>query len=143
MPAPPLRRILFVEDDPDIRDTFVQLLEIENCTVAAACHGEEGLGLAREHRPDVITLDLMMPVMDGWTFRLLQKSDAALADIPVIVVSACGTDIDIDAAAFVPKPCDLDDLVATVTQHGCRYQEEYGAQAPAVPKSPPLSASGI
>ena len=123
-------RVLVIEDDPDIREALVQLLEIENCNVAAACHGEEGLRLARSHRPDVITLDLMMPVMDGWRFRMLQKRDAAIADIPVIVVSACGTATDIDAAAFVPKPCNLDELVATVTVHGHRYRESAGHGLP-------------
>jgi CheY-like chemotaxis protein len=123
--------VLVVEDDQDIREALVQLLEDEKCIVAAACHGEEGLRRAREHRPEVITLDLMMPVMDGWKFRMLQKRDAVLADIPVIVVSAYGPGSNIDAAAFVPKPCDFDEFVTTVTAHGLRYRETAGqASAP-------------
>src|SRR5512144_2951122 len=83
-------RVLVIEDDADARQGLVLLLEARGCMVLAACDGSEGLRLARTMPAEVITLDLEMPVMDGWSFRLLQQRDAALSDIPVIVVSACG-----------------------------------------------------
>lgn len=122
-------RVLVVEDDADARQGLVLLLEGKGCTVAAARDGAEGLRLAVVDPPEVITLDLEMPVMDGWSFRLLQRRDPALCDIPVIVVSACGRRGDIDATAFFTKPCDFEELVAAVAAHGRRYREEHPAQA--------------
>ena len=121
-------RVLVIEDDADARQGLVLLLEGKGCIVAA-CDGSEGLRLARVDPPEVITLDLEMPVMDGWSFRLLQQRDPALSDIPVIVVSACGARGDIDATAFFTKPCDFEQLVTAVGSHGRRYREEHRAQA--------------
>lgn len=122
-------RVLVIEDDADARQGLVLLLEARGCTVLAACDGSEGLRLARSMPAEVITLDLQMPVMDGWGFRLLQQRDPALADIPVIVVSGCETRGDIDATAFFTKPCDFEELLAAVAAHGRRYREEHRAQA--------------
>ena len=76
---------------------------------------------ARAWAACVILLDLMMPVMDGWQFRQEQVRDAALADIPVIVVSAAGRERleKIQADAYLSKPVDLDELLGCVTQF-CR-----------------------
>jgi CheY-like chemotaxis protein len=122
-------RVLVIEDDADAREGLVLLLEGKGCIVVAACDGAEGLRLARVAPPEVITLDLEMPVMDGLNFRLLQQRDDGLSDIPVIVVSACGARGDIEAAMFFPKPCDCAELVTAVTAHGRRYREEHPAQA--------------
>ncbi len=120
-------RVLVVEDDPDIRDALVLVLEGEHYDVAAARDGAEGLRLAHQHHPDVITLDLMMPVMDGWSFRKIQQHDPALSEIPVVVVTAFAARDQIDAAAFVRKPCDCDELVGVVSEHGRRYRDEHRA----------------
>jgi CheY-like chemotaxis protein len=122
-------RVLVIEDDADAREGLVVLLEGKGCIVVAACDGADGLRHARAALPEVITLDLEMPGMDGWSFRLQQQGDPALSDIPVIVVSACGTRGDIDAAAFFPKPCDFEELVTSVAEHGHRYREGHRAQA--------------
>jgi CheY-like chemotaxis protein len=114
-----------VEDDAAVREGIVLLLERRGYLVIAACDGSEGLRLARSNSPEVITLDLEMPVMDGWSFRRLQQGDPALADIPVIVVTACGAKSDIDAAAFFSKPCDFEALATSVAKHGRRYREEH------------------
>ena len=121
---PPFR-VLVVEDDPDMREGLVILLEGKGCVVLAACDGSEGLRLARSKPPDVITLDLEMPVMDGWTFRRLQQGDSALADILVIVLSGCGARGVIDATAFFSKPCDFEALATSVAKHGREYREEH------------------
>ena len=112
-----MARVLIVEDDLEIRDALAQVLEIEGHEVWCAPNGCAGLLEARLHHPDVILLDLMMPVMDGWRFRSEQKLDPSIAAIPVVVVSALGARSDIDAVAFLPKPCDVIDLLAVVERH--------------------------
>ena len=81
--------ILIVEDDEDLREMMAQLLALEGFKAETAANGREALAyLALGDRPDVILLDLMMPVMDGWEFRRQQVTDPALAAVPVVVLSA-------------------------------------------------------
>src|SRR3954470_12387725 len=84
------KRVLVVDDDPDIRESVRLVLEDEGYEVEEAADGAAALALLRAAttRPDVILLDLMMPVMNGWQFRAAQLADDDLADIPVIVLSA-------------------------------------------------------
>ena len=112
-----MSRLLIIEDDLETRDALVTFFQLEGYDVACAADGREGLVAARQHHPDVIILDLMMPRMDGWGFRAAQKRDDSIAAIPVVVVSALGDRADIDAAAFVPKPCDLDVVLGVVERH--------------------------
>jgi signal transduction histidine kinase len=115
----PLRdtRILLVEDDGAIRTTLADMLRDEGCAVTAVTNGREALRhLHQSAPPDTIVLDLMMPVMDGWEFRVEQRNDPALAGIPVIAMSA---DVSakaraIAADAYVRKPIDFDELVRRV-----------------------------
>lgn len=113
-------RILVVEDDIAIRESLVDLLQEEGYEVACACNGEEALRFLRtQDAPNLIVLDLVMPVMDGWTFRALQQGDPRYADIPVVVVSASHGDRSMGTMApnaFLPKPFDLDRFVDTVHQ---------------------------
>lgn len=75
--------VLVVEDDDDVRDMMVELLEAGGYTALIARHGEEALAQLRAgQRPCIILLDLMMPVMDGWTFCDEVQKDPALAGIP-------------------------------------------------------------
>jgi CheY-like chemotaxis protein len=115
---PPLasRRVLIVEDDVDIRETLGELLASAGYETAAAANGLEGLAAARQARPDLIVLDLMMPVMDGWQFRSAQRQDPALAAIPVIVISASAPASTIDADTYLEKPFPMDRLVAEVAR---------------------------
>ena len=123
MPATPLKRILVVDDDPDIRETLAELLQEEGYAVSSAAHGGEALSALRtDPRPDLILLDLMMPIMDGWQFRAEQKKDPELASIPVVIISATGRDefvSSLGAAQFLKKPINLEQLLAAVEQH-CR-----------------------
>jgi CheY-like chemotaxis protein len=105
-------RVLVVDDDADIRELLVEFLGSEGYDVAAAGDGVEALERARAHRPDVILLDLMMPGMNGWEFRDVQLRDADLADVPVIVISAFDSDLDVDEV--LRKPFRVEDLLATV-----------------------------
>jgi len=103
--------ILVVEDDLGIRDALQAILEGECYEVICAENGKDALRVLRSGpAPDLIILDLRLPVMDGWQFRAVQKSDPALADIPVLAVSADGSAkaAAIDAEAYFRKPLDLD-----------------------------------
>jgi CheY-like chemotaxis protein len=111
-------RVLIVEDDAEIRETLSQVLEIEGYAVAAASDGRRALATARQVHPDVILLDLMMPVMDGWQFRAAQKLDPSISDIPVVVVSALGWRADIDAVAFIAKPFRVEQVIEVVERFG-------------------------
>lgn len=78
---------LVVDDEEDSRLLLAHYLEEFGCKVLQAKSGEEGLAMARQHHPDLITVDLMMPGMSGWQFLQAAKADAAISDIPVVVVS--------------------------------------------------------
>jgi signal transduction histidine kinase len=111
------KSVLVVEDDRDIRETLSGLLAEEGYSVDACANGLEALTHLRAGRlADVILLDLMMPVMDGWQFRVLQKRDPALASIPVLALSADGTPKAeaIDAAAYLTKPVSYEALLAAL-----------------------------
>src|SRR5947199_9887072 len=97
---------------------MAQLLSLEGFQAAAVANGSEALQyLHNGHiKPDVILLDLMMPVMDGWEFRRKQQADPAFADVPVIVLSALdqARASTLHADAFLKKPLDFDRLLSLV-----------------------------
>jgi len=117
--APHAAEILVVDDDPDIRESLREVLEDEGYAVACVGNGREALDyLHREPRPRVILLDLMMPVMDGGQFRREQKRDPAIADIPLIVITATGKrPVLIDAEELVMKPLDLGRLFEAIERY--------------------------
>lgn len=82
------KSVLLVEDQHDNRVIYRTILEFAGFGVYEATNGEEGVQSAREHRPDLILMDLSMPVLDGWGAVRLLKSDPDLAGIPVCAVSA-------------------------------------------------------
>ena len=111
--------ILVVEDDGDLRDMMAQVLALEGFDTATANNGRDALAYLSKHaKPDVIVLDLMMPVMDGWEFRRHQQADPGLADIPVVILSALDPSraADLAGAAFLRKPLDFDRLLDIVRQ---------------------------
>jgi CheY-like chemotaxis protein len=111
--------IFIVEDDVDTREMLEKFLELEGYQVETAANGRQELDrLNHGLRASVIVLDLMMPVMDGWQFRAEQRRDAALASIPVIVVSASGKERlrRIDADSYLSKPVDLEELLEKITE---------------------------
>jgi signal transduction histidine kinase len=113
------KEILLVEDDRGIRDTVKEVLEDEGYAVATAENGRDALETLRSGAsPDLIVLDLRMPVMDGWQFRAAQKSDAAIADIPVLAISADGSAKAeaIDAHAYLRKPLSTEALLEVVSR---------------------------
>jgi signal transduction histidine kinase/DNA-binding response OmpR family regulator len=105
--------ILVVEDDDPMADLVAAYLESAGYETARARNGEEGLRMARELAPDGITLDIMMPVMDGWTFMEQASEDAALSRIPVIVLSLANDlkhGFSLGASAVLGKPVRRDEL---------------------------------
>jgi signal transduction histidine kinase len=129
--------LLVVEDDGDIRESLISILEREGFVVSAAADGREALARLREASVDLVLLDLMMPVMDGWQFRLAQKRDPVLAQIPVLAISADAGPkaAAIDAAAYLPKPFDYDVLLATIRRVLVAFERRrlQPAEAPASP----------
>ena len=109
--------VLIVEDDADLREMMAQLLALEGFQTAAVANGREALDyLHGTNAPDLILLDLMMPVMDGWEFCRHQQADPSLSQVPVIVLSAVDQSrvADVNAAAFLKKPLDFDRLIRLV-----------------------------
>jgi CheY-like chemotaxis protein len=115
----PCSGILVVDDDPDIRDSLQEVLEDEGYGVSCVNNGREALDYLRQgHRPCVILLDLTMPVMDGWQFRREQKQDPAIADIPLVVITATGRrPVLIDADELVMKPLDVGPLLEAIEKY--------------------------
>jgi CheY-like chemotaxis protein len=114
--------VLIVEDDADLREMMAQLLTLEGFRSETAANGREALDyLHVRPRPDVILLDLMMPIMDGWEFRKRQQDDPALADVPVIVLTALdqaqARASELEGVSFLKKPLDFDRLLELVRRH--------------------------
>ena len=112
------RTVLVVEDDRDVLEALAETLEETDYQVLRARNGLEALGQLEGHACDLILLDLMMPVMNGWDFRDKQRETPAIAKIPVLLMSA-GAHLttatgELDAVGYVTKPVDVSDLLDTV-----------------------------
>jgi len=112
--APPL--VLVVEDDDDIRELVTEILEQDGFRVTAVANGKIALEQALLTRPDLIVLDLMMPVMTGWQFMALTRGHPQLSSVPVIIVSAAAGAPPEGAAACLQKPFDLETLRTTAAR---------------------------
>jgi CheY-like chemotaxis protein len=114
-----MKKILVVEDVEFNRDLVVQLLEDEYEIITAA-DGAEGLRLAERERPDLILMDLSLPIVDGWEATRRIKADAALKQIPIIALSAHAMTGDEEKARqsgcddYLSKPLDEDLLFAKI-----------------------------
>ena len=114
--SPPLY-VLIVEDDPDTREALQTVLELEGYEVIVAEHGQEALDRMRDFTPDVILLDMRMPIMDGGTFaRMYRQQPGPLAPIIALTATADAARValEIGAAACVPKPFGVRDLLNTI-----------------------------
>jgi PAS domain S-box-containing protein len=114
--------VLVIDDDPAARDLMQRYLAREHVNALMAASGEEGLRMAREQRCDLITLDVLMPGMDGWAVLQALKSDPATCDIPVVVVSILedrNLGYSLGAAEFLSKPIDRDRLLNVLRRYHC------------------------
>ncbi len=112
--------ILVIDDDPAVRDLMSRFLTKMGFRVVAAAGGEEGLRLAREVRPLLITLDVIMPECDGWIVLGKLKSDPSVAQIPVIMVTVvdnAAMGFDLGASNYLIKPVDRDRLAVLIEKH--------------------------
>jgi len=110
------KSVLVVEDDRDIRDALRESLVMMGYRVDVASNGEEALRFLAEHeKPAVILLDLMMPVMDGWQFRVQQQLDPRICDIPVVLITADGNAKhkadNMGAHDRIKKPFEFEELI--------------------------------
>ena len=115
--------VLAIDDEPNARDLLKRMMTREGFTVVTASSGEEGLKLARTLRPDAITLDVMMPGMDGWTVLAKLKADPELAQIPVIIVTIVDRHemgFALGAADYVTKPIDSERLTQLLRKYRCQ-----------------------
>ncbi len=110
--------VLVVDDDPDILEALSEILEAEGFEILRARNGKEALEKLEPEPPQLILLDLMMPVMDGWEFAQRMRERADVAGIPIIVLSAdrnVGSKAtDIGAVGHLAKPFELNDLLDMV-----------------------------
>src|SRR4051794_12167857 len=129
------RTALVVEDDAAIRALIAAALGGEGCRVVEAADGQSALTMAEDVRPDVVLLDIGLPDIDGLTVLQTLKSDDALREIPVVMVTAwADTDMvrqamDRGAADYVCKPFAIDDLLARVDD-ACTAEAPAAAPAP-------------
>jgi signal transduction histidine kinase/DNA-binding response OmpR family regulator len=122
-PLNPTATILAIDDDPSARDLISRGLTKSGFKVLLASSGEEGLQMAREHAPDLITLDVLMPGMDGWAVLRHLKSDPQTSAIPIVMVSM----VDdrelgraLGAAEYLPKPIDHAHLADVLNRFRCK-----------------------
>jgi CheY-like chemotaxis protein len=122
----PEEPVLIVDDDEDCREMLATLLVAHGYRIVTAENGAEALTVARQYRPCLILLDLMMPVMDGEEFRRTQLTDPQIRDIPIVVVSARIGAAEIagrlGAVGVIPKPLDLDQVAATIEEVCAKQQ---------------------
>ncbi len=116
-------KILIVDDEPDLVETLRFALELEGYKVLVAVNGEEGLNTARQEKPDLILLDLMLPKLDGYKVCRLLKFDERYKSIPILMLTAKTQDKDrmlgkeTGANEYLTKPFDMDELMAKIKSY--------------------------
>ena len=118
--AGPKGMVLVIDDDPAMHDMVRRTLEKEGIAVVPALGGEEGLELARQLKPSVITLDVMMPGSDGWNVLRALKADPELAKIPVVMLTIIddkNMGFSLGAADYLTKPVDRERLIRVIRRY--------------------------
>ena len=116
------KTILVVDDEPKNRKLARDLLEVSGYEVIEAIDGKQGIEMAKSHKPDLILMDIMMPVMDGMEVTRILKADSTTQNIPILAVSSqamkgdkeriigCGCD------GYLAKPFDIDELMESIAE---------------------------
>jgi len=116
--------VLVIDDDPTVHDLMQRFLRKEGLHMVAAASGAEGLRLAKALHPAVITLDVMMPGLDGWAVLTALKADPHVADIPVIMLTIMddkNLGYALGAADYLTKPIDWDRLAVILKKYRCAH----------------------
>ena len=114
------KRILVVDDEPNIRLLLTRMLS-NDYTILEATDGQEAIDLAREVKPDLILMDLMMPRMDGYTACSVIKTDPTTRGIPVVMLTVVGFELNkqlaekVGANGYITKPFALSDIIKTIS----------------------------
>jgi DNA-binding response OmpR family regulator len=117
------RRVLIVDDEPDVVEAITFRLELENIECLEAKDGAEGLRIAQEALPDLIILDVMMPKITGYKVARSLKQDERSRHIPIIMLTARSQagdrmlGVDSGAEEYITKPFDLDELTGKVLKY--------------------------
>lgn len=112
--------VLIVEDQADLRQLYAEQLTLFGFGVIQACNGADAIADTGAHAPDVVLMDLGLPVLDGWEATRCLKADARTAHIPIVALTAHDGAGELQRAAragcdwFVPKPCPPDALIAEI-----------------------------
>jgi DNA-binding response OmpR family regulator len=115
--------VLVIEDNDAIREEMEQILGFEGFRVLAADNGRTGISLATAHHPDLILCDIMMPHLDGYGTLTALRGNAATAGIPIVLVSACREEADVQhglelgANGYLTKPFTVEGLLAAINEH--------------------------
>lgn len=115
-----LKKILIIDDGPDSLMVLAMSLKSEGYHILGALNGEEGVRIFKEEKPDVVILDVVMPLMDGWAVLKKIKSGFKSKRVPVIMLTAKSEDIDkmkgygCGADFYATKPCDLKQILSIV-----------------------------
>jgi CheY-like chemotaxis protein len=116
--------VLIIDDDPRVHDLMQRFLSKEGLQMVGALDGEEGLRLAKASRPTVITLDVLMPGMDGWAVLSALKADPELIDIPVIMITIVDEKqmgYTLGAADYLSKPIEWKALSSILQKYRCAH----------------------
>lgn len=117
-------RVVIAEDEPEIREVIAEALSLEGYSVEAVAHGRAALDVIERMVPDVLLLDMRMPILDGWGLAAELKRRGIR--VPIVVMTAAVTArlwaAEIGADAYLAKPFDLDDLF-DVLERFCRPRE--------------------
>ena len=117
------KTILIADDEPDIVETLKFLVESEGYSCLTAFDGEDALRLAKEKRPDLIVLDVMMPKINGYKVSRLLKFDAKYKDIPILMVTARTQEEDkligeeTGADEYITKPFDINHILEKINSY--------------------------
>ena len=125
--APGAATVLIIDDEPAVRDLMSRTLSSEGIYTVTATDGEDGLRTAREIKPDLIFLDVMMPKMDGWAVLASLKSDPELATIPVVMLTIVGDremGYTLGASEYLTKPIDRAILGRVVEKYRIKNAEK-------------------
>ena len=118
-----MKTILLIEDNDSIRENLAETMALASYSVLTAANGELGVTIAKEHKPDLVICDIMMPVLDGYGVLHLLRKDPALQHIPVIFLTAMSepvekrTGMESGAYDYIVKPIGGPELLSSIDNY--------------------------